>query len=312
MAARIVPIGIRRKLDDRLLRALEVLPIAISWIRLTDGVTEFCNGKFVELFGYAAPEIPTVFDLIQLTYADPEVRERALDDLRHLVGSTILETIEFDRLELEIVAKDGTVKTVQFTGVVIPEADMAMATFLEITAQKERERLVQRLAEEDPLTGLGNRRAFDAHLGKAMEEIADGEALHLLLIDLDGFKLINDTEGHTVGDRILIEVAQRLKGVLRRGDVIARWGGDEFGILASTAESGSDIAGLRGRIVDAFARPFSVEGADYSIGATIGEARYPAEVDTPLALFKLADERMYEAKRAKPGRAGRRGLRPPE
>lgn len=309
MAARIVPIGIRRKLDDRLLRALEVMPIAICWIRLTDGVTEFCNEKFVELFGYTARETPTVFDLIRLTYADPAVRERATADLRALIGSTILKTTEFTGAELEVVAKDGTRKTVQFSGVIIPEADMAMAVFLEITAQKERERLARRLADEDPLTGLGNRRAFDAHLGRAMAEIGTGEELHLLLIDLDGFKLVNDTEGHAVGDQILIEVGRRLKGVLRRSDVIARWGGDEFGILASTAESGPDIRGLRARIVDAFQRPFTVAGADYSIGATIGEARYPTEVDSPLALFKLADERMYEAKRAKTGRAGWRGSR---
>ena len=148
-------------------------------------------------------------------------------------------------------------------------------------------------ALRDPLTGLGNRRAFQAALAAAMSR-AEAEAA-LLLLDLDRFKHVNDSLGHPVGDALLRLVAQRLRASLRGGDSLVRLGGDEFAILLPHAEGAERLAE---RLVDLLSRPYLVEGHLANIGVSIGIARAPADAAEGGMLLRRADLALYAAKAA--------------
>lgn len=156
--------------------------------------------------------------------------------------------------------------------------------------------LLKNAALTDALTGLPNRRAFDDNLSEEFERAKRyGTPLSLMLIDLTGFKQINDRLGHAQGDQALIKVAQMLQTQRRNGDKQSRWGGDEFAvILTHTPLSGAVSAAQR------YARCIaSINVGELGLGANIGVASYPQEVSSPEALLQLADTRMYEAKAAK-------------
>ena len=152
-------------------------------------------------------------------------------------------------------------------------------------------------AVTDPLTGLGNRSLLLDRLEHRLARAdRDGTAATVLFLDLDRFKLVNDSLGHLVGDELLIAVAERLRGCLREGDVCARLGGDEFAVLL---DGRSDAETVAHRIVRALERRFEIEGHELFIGVSIGIAsgRHPAET-----LLRNADVAMYHAKRAGTGR----------
>ncbi|WP_341675549.1 diguanylate cyclase [Niveibacterium sp. SC-1] len=154
----------------------------------------------------------------------------------------------------------------------------------------------------DRLTGLLNRQTFTRHVsGEIARRRGKGERpLALLFIDLDGFKQINDTQGHDAGDRVLVEVAQRLLACVGPRDKVARYAGDEFVVLLDDASSGEEVAALRSRIEAALAHRLRVEGVrgDQKIvlGGSIGIALYPSDGDDAEALLKHADREMYACK----------------
>jgi diguanylate cyclase (GGDEF)-like protein/PAS domain S-box-containing protein len=153
------------------------------------------------------------------------------------------------------------------------------------------------LAYHDALTGLGNRRMLDECL---QAEIAlarsTGRQLALLFIDLDGFKLINDTLGHGEGDAQLRHVAARLRESVRQQDIVARFGGDEFVVLLPNLGAHDDIEAIADKILREIRRPTCVSGEDISISASIGIALFPAHGDDAASLIKASDSAMYEAK----------------
>ncbi len=145
----------------------------------------------------------------------------------------------------------------------------------------------------DALTGLGNRRHFNEMLDSVVRT-AEPDACHaVVLLDLDRFKTINDTLGHSVGDALLCLVAQRLRRETRDEDLVAHLGGDEFAILQPNGDQAEPLAA---RIVDIMSHPFLVEGHVANIGASVGIARYPAHGDTAEALMRHADLALYGAK----------------
>lgn len=158
-------------------------------------------------------------------------------------------------------------------------------------------------ASHDPLTGLLNRRGLDRVLGEAGES---GEALGLLLLDLDGFKLINDRHGHHAGDDLLKQVALRLKGVVRPGDIVARLGGDEFALVVRGVEDAVALSEIADRAVSVVMAPFMLVGQLVSVGASVG-ASVKSEREsahwTAEALMRAADQALYGAKRAGKGRS---------
>ncbi|HET7865914.1 MAG TPA: diguanylate cyclase [Burkholderiaceae bacterium] len=162
----------------------------------------------------------------------------------------------------------------------------------------ESQRQLEKLAYADPLTGLPNRRLFNEELRRQLAQSArDDRPFTLLLIDLDGFKKVNDTLGHDAGDALLVATAARLTLAVRASDRIARMGGDEFAVLTLGSEHAA-VDPICRRIVAALAEPLSFNGAALRVSASIGVAMYPVHGSSPDVLYKAADVALYEAKRA--------------
>jgi diguanylate cyclase (GGDEF)-like protein len=155
-------------------------------------------------------------------------------------------------------------------------------------------RRLRHQALHDSLTGLANRSLLHRRAERALR--GDHPAA-MLLIDLDRFKEVNDTLGHDHGDALLVEVAERLAGVLRRGDTLARLGGDEFAVLIAGAPDRAAVIEVAGRLQDALRRPFALRGVAVELEASIGVALYPEHGRTAGQLLQRADVAMYEAKR---------------
>lgn len=166
----------------------------------------------------------------------------------------------------------------------------------------EREDQLRRQAFEDQLTGLANRALFTDRVAHALDlHRRDLRPLGLLFCDLDDFKAVNDTLGHAVGDQLLVRVAERLRGALRDGDTLARFGGDEFAVLL---EDGSEPTAVATRVVDALQAPFTINGTVINIGVSVGVADLNGSQATPSLdeLLAHADVAMYSAKRSGKGR----------
>jgi diguanylate cyclase (GGDEF)-like protein len=159
-------------------------------------------------------------------------------------------------------------------------------------------RRLRHQATHDALTDLSNRAELYELGGRALAGARrDGTLAALLLIDLDRFKEVNDTMGHEQGDRLLVDVARRLRSVLRGSDILARLGGDEFAVLAALPNRGA-LGEVATRLHAALARPFDVGGVAIELGASIGIALQPDHGDDVSTLLRHADVAMYEAKRA--------------
>lgn len=170
---------------------------------------------------------------------------------------------------------------------------------------REHAELAER-ALVDPLTGLGNRAAFEAAVADAVDRaIKAGTSLSVLYCDLDRFKAINDQHGHAVGDAVMSEVANRLRTTLRHDDRAFRIGGDEFVVLVQSGASRDTVDPLVARIAAAFAPPIELpEGGPIAVSLSIGAATYPDDGHSPQDLLRLADAAMYHDKRARNGHNG--------
>jgi diguanylate cyclase (GGDEF)-like protein len=164
-------------------------------------------------------------------------------------------------------------------------------------ADREREAL-RSLAHTDPLTGLPNRRGLQLELTGALQRNEGTRLLAVYLLDLDGFKAVNDRLGHDTGDELLKAVAQRLRTPLRHRDVVARLGGDEFVVMATDLPSDDDARRLGQKLLDAFALPFMLRGESCKVGLTIGYALAPLDGHDAASLLKRADAAMYAGKQA--------------
>ncbi len=216
-------------------------------------------------------------------------------------------------IDHRIVLPNGTdfVIHLQAEGVREEETDeiTVIGTAQDITERKQAERAIHQLAYYDSLTGLANRVLFKDRLSNALSYAArHHQHLATLFIDLDRFKIINDTLGHTVGDLLLTHVAERLSDSVRQSDsvsrhadhepmhALARLGGDEFTILLTALPQPEDAGRVARRILESLAHPFSIDGHEIFISASIGISIFPSDGSTVEALLKNADTAMYHAK----------------
>lgn len=178
----------------------------------------------------------------------------------------------------------------------------------DITDSKHEVEQQQYLAYHDSLTGLPNRTLFLQMLQAAIDGDADQKDMHaLLFIDLDKFKPVNDTFGHPVGDALLVAVAKRLRAAMRKTDLVARIGGDEFIVLRKNLQAPSSADALAQSLVKSLSRPYSIGKRPVTVGASVGIAVWPQDGGDAVTLIQSADNAMYRAKHAS-GNAWRRAL----
>jgi diguanylate cyclase (GGDEF)-like protein len=164
-----------------------------------------------------------------------------------------------------------------------------------LDANRERD-VMRSLAHTDPLTGLPNRRGLNIALASALSRCSPERMLAVYVMDLDGFKPVNDQHGHDVGDELLIAVTRRLQGHVRQSDLVARLGGDEFVVMAGQLHSLQQAQELGHKLLDAFRAPFSLQNVRVEVGLTIGYAIAPHDGNDAIGLLKLADAAMYSGK----------------
>ena len=250
------------------------------------------------------------------------VLERVHPDDREAVGRATDEALHRVRpynLDLRLLLQDGRVRFVhEQAQVVFDQEDrptLMEGTVQDITERKQAEDQIRFLAYYDGLTNLPNRSLFMEHMNRVLESARRQQrTFGTLFLDLDRFKRINDTLGHRVGDRLLVEVAERLKKCLRSsdtvargdplhlGETVARLGGDEFTVLITDIARGEDGAVVARRILEAVNRPFRIDEHEFHISASIGISLFPHDGADMESLLKNADAAMYHAKEAGGGR----------
>lgn len=278
---------------------LDAMPLAASCARIDDQQIIFQNEKFRELFGYQPGDHKTVRDWIEQTYVIPRQAKRAEEMWSSFYASSPIGPVRFGQVEVDVLCKDGSVKTTLLSGVMLPKENWGLAIFADITERKEQEKLAQKLALEDDLTGLPNRRAFSEMLKQYMSRARRlDKSTALLLIDLDGFKDLNDTRGHKAGDAALQIIADRLGRSIRLEDFVARVGGDEFAVIIDCVDNTETTVDVANRILtEVRDRPIIVEGREALLDLSIGIGIYPQDARDGDKLFKAADAALYRAKK---------------
>jgi len=230
-----------------------------------------------------------------------------LDDHGHLLTDERLPLKRALRGEavrgeiVRFVRPDGTLLWIETSANPLVDEDGgvrgAVASYDDVTARVERDRRTRHEADTDPLTGLANRRALERTLGAAlMRAQARERCVAVLMLDLNGFKAVNDRHGHAAGDEALREVARRLRRCVRERDLVARLGGDEFVVVLTDLGADAAVDTVE-RVRAALAEPIAVDhGTDVELRAAIGVAGFPADAATVADLLSVADRAMYAAK----------------
>ncbi len=224
----------------------------------------------------------------------------------HLTLLGTVDSIEGSTVEVNGRHANGALRPISVSASRIPhtEQDTFVVTLRDITQQRQDEEEIRRLAFYDPLTGLPNRRLLMDRVRQAMVNSARlSQHGALMFLDLDHFKLLNDTLGHDVGDELLQQVAYRLRSCVREGDSVARLGGDEFvvlleGLSESPKEAANQAEVVAHKILDALALPYSLRGHGYNSTPSIGIVVFMEDQETMDDLLKKADVAMYQAKAA--------------
>jgi diguanylate cyclase (GGDEF)-like protein len=171
-----------------------------------------------------------------------------------------------------------------------------VTTHQDITEQRYAEARIVHMALHDSLTELPNRTLLNERLEHALTRVRRGEMVAVHTLDLDHFKTVNDTLGHPVGDKLLKQVTERLLGLVRETDTVARMGGDEFAIVQVAISQPADATTLAHRIIEVVSKPYDLDGQQIDIGASIGIAMAPTDGDTPDDLLRNSDLALYRAK----------------
>jgi diguanylate cyclase (GGDEF)-like protein/PAS domain S-box-containing protein len=281
-----------RRSEERFEKIFQASPDAIVISRLSDGRYLEVNRRWLELFGYEREEILGHTSLELGVWADPAERPRFVEQI---VAHGALQGFEarFRRKSGAIIDAVLSADVIDIDG----EAHL-IVPIMDVTDRKHAEERIQQLATRDPLTGLPNRLLLNDRLTLGINQAQrHGGSLALLFIDLDRFKYINDSLGHVIGDAFLRSVAERLSGIMRQGDTLARIGGDEFVVLLENIVAMEDAAGQVARkVLDCLAEPFLVDGHTLNCSCSIGISVFPTDATDPQMLIRDADTAMYNVK----------------
>jgi diguanylate cyclase (GGDEF)-like protein/PAS domain S-box-containing protein len=262
-----------------------------------DGTRRYVSPAASRLLGYEPHEL---LGTHPLAFVHPEERSDYARLLKQFETGQRSEAVTQQRYR----CRDGSFVWVEVSfsltrSEATGEPDGYVAVLRDISQRKAAESAMARLARHDPLTGLPNRLHFREQVEQEIARTKwTGDAFALLCLDLDRFKLVNDTLGHQAGDELLKAVARRIKSVLRPEDTVARLGGDEFVIIQSGIGRAEEAMGLAGRVVEAIAAPFDLGGCPVVVGISIGLALAPDEGLQPDLLYARADQALYRAKAA--------------
>jgi len=288
----------RREQAERALRASEqrlrtVIETEPECIKLLDS-----DGRLLEMnpAGLAMLEADSLEQAQQsnlLSFVLPDYRAPFIDLLRQVLQG------ESGILEFEIKGLKGTRRWLETHATPMQDSNgesRLLGVTRDITARKQAEERVQYMAHYDALTGLPNRVLLEDHASYAIQLAQrNNDSLAVLFLDLDHFKDINDTLGHSVGDALLVELANRLRQTLRAEDTVSRLGGDEFILLLPGAQM-RGVAQVAQKLLDVIAEPCRIAPYDLSVNASIGIALYPDDGLDLETLSKCADTAMYRAK----------------
>ncbi len=274
------------------------------WDRNLQTGEENYSPRWKEMLGYAEEEIlPDHQEWENRIHPDDRLAVLA-SDADYIAGKAASYEVE-----CRLRCKDGSYKWILSRGMIVSRDESGkpvrtIGTHSDITERKNHQQELERIARYDSLTQLPNRALLGERMGHALNQTRRrAQHLAVVFIDLDGFKAVNDTHGHEAGDHLLITLAERMKGVLRDGDILARLGGDEFvAVLLDLADVDAS-APMLDRLLDAAARPVQYGQAQLQVSASLGVTFYPQTQDPtqelePDQLLRQADQAMYQAKQA--------------
>jgi len=288
--------SVEREAKDALQLAQLVVDNLHEAVLITDSENRIvsANPAFETITGYAAAEI---------VGQDPSFLQSGLhaSDFFRALWTELRRTGRWSG-EIWNRRKDGEFFAAQMAIIAICDShgrtERHIAVMRDVTQAKEQEAAILHQANHDALTGLPNRRLSADRLEHALLLAQrDAGRVGLLLIDLDGFKAVNDSLGHKAGDLLLIEVARRLRACVRDSDTVARLGGDEFLVVLTQIEQQIDAQRVTEKILGELARPYSIDGQEVFVSGSVGIATSPDDGSDPGEMMIYADTAMYDAKR---------------
>lgn len=261
----------------------------VGMVRLVDRQSTWQNPALERIFGYEPGE------LIGHSPRQMHVDDAAYESFGQRAYASISAGERF-RDQLEMVRKDGTRIWVDVSGVAMPDGG-TLWMILDITAMRMAHERMEGLAFRDQLTELPNRALLEDRLNQSLAAAErSGETFAVCLLDLNGFKAVNDQLGHGVGDDLLRETATRLQRVIRANDTAARLGGDEFVLVLTKLQSKDEVAHIVARVREVVRQDVFVGNVICSVSAALGVAFYPEDGTNKATLLAVADERMYADK----------------
>jgi diguanylate cyclase (GGDEF)-like protein len=298
------------KLRDSNERLSDFISTASDLLWETDAEMKMIKGERVVKKGCGDPVVRETRGLIASTFSGKTTiealgRDPATDPAMAAYVNAIQARRPYRGFEYSLPTAEDKVLWMESNGNPVFDKSGAFAgyrgTSRNITRRKEDEATIAFMARHDSLTKLPNRVLFRERIELAMAQATRTSGVAVLCLDLDRFKAVNDTLGHSVGDALLRSVAERLSGSVRSGDTVARLGGDEFVVIQVDVEEPSDAARLAARIMDTLGQPCDLEGHAVTVRTTIGIALAPADGRNADQLLRNADIALYRAKGEEPG-----------
>ncbi|MGD2116942.1 MAG: EAL domain-containing protein [Chromatiales bacterium] len=258
-----------------------------------DGIIEYVNPAFERLSGYSAQE--AIGKTPKFLQSDQHSSEFYKSLWQTISSGHVFRALMINRRKGGMLYYEE--KTITPLKNEQGEITHYVSTGKDVGERYEARKRLQKMAFTDSLTGLPNRDALLDELQREIEMASRSEVgVGVLFMDLDRFKHVNDSMGHEIGDRLLQKVAKRLLSDVRSGDLIARFGGDEFVIVLTNVKAGTDVASAAEKVLKRLRMVFKIEGREYSINASVGIALYPGDGDDAHDLLRAADLAMYHSK----------------